>query len=508
MRPRLPIQPIKGNNESELDERDALPVIDHVNLDLESHICHYQGLPRIYRLEFIADHCRSLKIEALNLAIEYIKEKTYNVRDYTRLMKKLTAAKEELEGPAAAASVQLDTNWIDTKTKQAALRFEKLDNDLKSYRVNMMKENIRRGQDDLGDHYLDCGDLESASNAYSGSRDYASSLKYQINQCLNMIRVSILLRRWSTVSNHVLRAESQPNNDNPSSPAISTKIHCAAGLYELNSRKYKKAARNFLNTNFDHFTNCQQSSVQTCAVGHRTPQVARRGGGGHHPSGSASSSFGLGSFSNSSHHDRDYPSSTGHWDVITPVNIAVYGSLCALATYSRQELATHLINSASFKQFSELDPQLREAVSRFYESKYASCLSILQDIKSTLLLDMYLAPHVERLYRAIRNKALVQYFEPFSAASMHKMAEAFNTTVADLEKEIINLIYDGHLKARIDSHNKILYAKDTDSRTNTFEHAIRMGKMWQRQTRALISRAAIMNANLMVTNSAQSERAS
>lgn len=506
MRPRLPIQPLKGSSELESEERDTLPVIDNVNLDLESHISHYQGLPRIYRLEFIADHCRSLRIEALNLAIEYIKEKTYNVKDYTRLMKKLTAAKEELEGPVAAAAVQVDTAWIDTKTKQAALRFEKLDNDLKSYRVNMMKENIRRGQDDLGDHYLDCGDLESASNAYSGSRDYASSLKYQINQCLNMIRVSILLRRWSTVSNHVLRAESQPNTDNPSSPAISTKLHCAAGLYELNSRKYKKAARNFLSTNFDHFTSGQQSSVQACSIGHRTPQLARRGGG-HHASSSAGSSFGSGSFGNSSH-ERDFTSSTGHWDVIAPVNIAVYASLCALATYSRQELATHLINSTSFKQFSELDPQLREAVSRFYESRYASCLSILQEIKNTLLLDMYLAPHVERLYRAIRNKALVQYFEPFSAASMHKMAEAFNTTVGDLEKEIITLIYDGHLKARIDSHNKILYAKDMDSRTNTFEHAIRMGKLWQRQTRALISRTAILNANLIVTNSTQTDRAS
>lgn len=453
--PRLPIQ-LNGDNYEpmeldvvEQDESDELPVLDEVNLDLESYISHYQGLPRIYRLEFIADHCKSLRIEALTLALNYIKENTCNVKDYTRLFKKLQEAYDEpqtssSQQPSGSNQLQPDTAWIDTKLKQAALKYAKLESELKNFRANSMKENIRRAQDDMGDHYLDCGDLENAFNAYTKSRDFAATHRSQINQCLNIIRVSILLRRWSAVSNHVLRAESQPNNDNQTHPTVPTKLHCAAGLHELNSKRYKKAAKHFLSTNFDHFD--------------------------------------------------------AHFGILAPINIAVYGSLCALATYTRQELANQLINSASFKQFAELDPQLREAVSRFYESKYASCLSILQEVKNILLLDMYLAPHVERLYRAIRNKALVQYFEPYSSASMHKMAQAFYTNVNDLEKEIINLIYEGHIKARIDSHNKILFAKNTHLRSQTFERAINMGKMWQRQTRALISRTAILNAGLEVTS--------
>jgi len=503
MRPkimRLPIQATGDNYEPmEVDivdneERDELPVLDEVNLDLESYISHYQGLPRIYRLEFIADHCKSLRIEALTLAINYIKESTYNVKDYSRLFKKLQEATEQRDGPSGVS--QPDTAWIDTKTKQAGLRFERLDSDLKNFRSNSMKENIRRGQDDLGDHFLDCGELENAFNAYAKSRDFVITHRNQINQCLNMIRVSILLRRWSAVSNHVLRAESQPTNDNPTNPAVSTKLHCAAGLFELNSRKYKKAAKHLLSTNFDHFN--LQNPISSSNPSRGAP-FAGPSNPGASSSGLSSNSF-VGSFS-ASHHERDIPSSAGQWEILAPVNIAVYGSLCALATYSRQELANHLINSASFKQFAELDPQLREAVSRFYESKYASCLSILQEIKNSLLLDMYLAPHVERLYRAIRNKALVQYFEPYSTASMHKMAAAFNTSVNELEREITTLIYDGHIKARIDSHNKILYAKNTDPRTLTFERAIKMGKLWQRQTQALIARAAILNAGIVLTPS-------
>ena len=35
------------------------------------------------------------------------------------------------------------------------------------------------------------------------------------------------------------------------------------------------------------------------------------------------------------------------------------------------------------------------------------------------------------------------------------MAHAFNTTVSRLEDELSNLILDGQIQARIDSHNKV-----------------------------------------------------
>ena len=38
----------------------------------------------------------------------------------------------------------------------------------------------------------------------------------------------------------------------------------------------------------------------------------------------------------------------------------------------------------------------------FHESKYAQCLGLLTRMRDTLLLDMYLAPHVNDLYAKIR----------------------------------------------------------------------------------------------------------
>jgi hypothetical protein len=36
---------------------------------------------------------------------------------------------------------------------------------------------------------------------------------------------------------------------------------------------------------------------------------------------------------------------------------------------------------SSFKLFLELEPQLRDIIFKFYESKYASCLKLLDEIK-------------------------------------------------------------------------------------------------------------------------------
>lgn len=93
------------------------------------------------------------------MAINYItKEYTYNVKDYTRLFEKLQGAKRD-------PHLMIYNEWIDRKTRQANFKLEKLDNDLKTFRGNSLEEYIRRGQDDMGNHYLDCGDLEHAFNA-------------------------------------------------------------------------------------------------------------------------------------------------------------------------------------------------------------------------------------------------------------------------------------------------------------------------------------------------------
>lgn len=44
--------------------------------------------------------------------------------------------------------------------------------------------------------------------------------------------------------------------------------------------------------------------------------------------------------------------------VVAPEDIAVYGGLCALATFSREEMRLRVLDNASFKNFLDLVPQV------------------------------------------------------------------------------------------------------------------------------------------------------
>ncbi|XP_077864097.1 COP9 signalosome complex subunit 1-like [Saccoglossus kowalevskii] len=440
-------QPEDNENSHEL-----VYAVENPTMDLEAYAAQYSGLAKINRLLFIAVHCPSFRIEALKMSLSY-SQSTYNTQMYQHIHRKLQEASASSSAlPDAIAGLvhsipALDTQWVETTNKKAAMKLEKLDTDLKNYKGNSIKESIRRGHDDLGDHYLDQGDLSNALKCFSRARDYCTSSRHVVNMCLNVIKVSVHLQNWSHVLSYVNKAEATPEisevrqRDMKDNLYVVTKLKCAAGLAELATKKYKAAAKYFLQASFDH-----------C----------------------------------------DFP------DLLSPNNAAMYGGLCALASFDRQELQKNVISSSSFKLFLELEPQLRDIIFKFYESKYASCLKMLDEVKDNLLLDMYLAPHVNTLYTQIRNRALIQYFSPYMSADMRKMASAFNTTVTELEDELMQLILDGQISARIDSHNKILYARDVDQRSHTFEKSLAMGKAFQRRTKALILRSAMLKNNIHV----------
>uniref|UniRef100_A0A0K2ULN8 PCI domain-containing protein n=1 Tax=Lepeophtheirus salmonis TaxID=72036 RepID=A0A0K2ULN8_LEPSM len=440
---------VVGGNMFELV--DPTFMVDNPNLDLESVIQGFTGLARLYRLNFIATHCPSLRIEALNSALAYVAE-TFNVSMYQTLHKKLAETPSSNPDLVPSSTPSLDTAWIESRNKKAALRLEKLDTDLKNYKSNSIKESIRRGHDDLGDHFLECGELDNALKCYSRARDYCTSGSHVVNMCLNVIKVSVYLQNWSCVITYVNKALNTPEIEESSSSSgfnskstyhqnTMTRLYCAYGLAELGIRKYKSSAKRFLQASLDH-----------C----------------------------------------DIP------DMMSTQNVATYGGLCALATFDRAELKRLVISSSSFKLFLELDPALREAILNFYASKYGACLKQLDDMKDNLLLDIYLAPHVPKLYAMIRNRALIQYFSPYTSADLTKMAHSFNTSVSGLENELMTLILEDQIQARIDSHNKILYAQDVNLRNLTFQRVMEMGEQYQRGCKVLILRSAILKRNIVV----------
>jgi len=78
------------------------------------------------------------------------------------------------------------------------------------------------------------------------------------------------------------------------------------------------------------------------------------------------------------------------------------------------------------------------------------------------------------------------------------MAEAFNTNVPGLEKELAQLIMEDLIQARIDSHNKRLYARHTDQRSSTFEKTIKMGEEYQENAKTMLLRLNLLRNDVIV----------
>jgi len=437
----------------DLDREDVF-VVQNPTMDLDAYAATYRKTIKIQRLMFIAKHCPSLAVDALRICATEIKS-TFNTDKYKEIITKLQEAVTQNEGsnlPPGQAP-EIDLHWVETTDKKASMRFDRLDLDLKTYRNNSIKESIRRGHDDLGDHFLDCGHFSDALKCYSRARDYCICAAHIVNMCINVINVSIFSRNWIHVQTYINKVESVPDffeisslNDKHKqyNAGILAKLKCANGLAELSQKSYIKAARHFLEVSFDNL---------------------------------------------------DYG------QVLSPSDVAIYGGICALATFDRQELHKKVLSSSSFKQFLELQPQLRDILYKFYASQYATCLDLLNKMKDNLLLDMFLSPHVNKLYSLIRNRALIQYFSPYKSADLNRMATSFNCTVRSLEDELTQLILDGQISARIDSGKKILYARDVDQRSVIYEKALEVGKQFERKSKALVLRTVVLKNNIQVVSS-------
>ena len=105
---------------------------------------------------------------------------------------------------------------------------------------------------------------------------------------------------FTHVANYITKAESTP--DTSDAVVLTGQLKVAAGLAHLEGKKYKQAARKFLEA---------------------SPELG-----------------------------------TSFSDVISQQDVATYGGLCALASYDRAELKSKLIDNSPFRAFLELVPEV------------------------------------------------------------------------------------------------------------------------------------------------------
>jgi len=413
-------------------KREVKIVSPSGNFDLDEYISQYTGHTKINRLLFIAERCPQLMIKAYRMAVDELKT-SKNTFQYRRLYEKIGES-------SLGEGYNFDAYWADTVDKRAQVNLDRLEADLQNYRTNVLRAKIRTALNELGEFHYARGEFNISLRNFMRTQDYCSTQEHIIELCLNVINVSIEMGNFANVLNYVTKAEQTPGIEE--NKIVSGKLKAVSGLANLDSGKYKAAARKFLFTESELADNFRE--------------------------------------------------------VISPKDIAVYGSLCALAEFDRGELLRNVINNFTFKNYLELVPQVQLIIQDFYDSNYASCLNSLDILRNDLQLDIHLHDHIDKLYSKIRNKALVQYFSPYNSVDLFLMADAFQTSVDDLERELSSLIVDNIISARIDSHNKHLYARQADERVQTYERAFDMGETFQRTSRSILLRVNLIKNEMIV----------
>lgn len=344
-----------------------------------------------------------LATEAFRLAILSVKV-TLHVNLYMEIA--TLFAKHAPSDPLAS----IDTAWAESTTQRAKRETDRMEHELKTYKNNLIKESIRMGQEDLGGHYLDVGDLVASAKSYGRMREFCTTQRQIASMTLRLLYVAVMQRNWVVVGSFQpkMGALQLSVEDKAKYDPI---LFACVGLAQLQQGNYRDAARAFLNVDQTYMTNLD-------------------------------------------------PQGGILWQkaVLTPNDIAIYGGLTALATMDRAELQRRVLDNSSFRPLLELEPHIRRAISMFCASKYTSCLAVLEAYMADYLLDYYLQGEFMRLWRLVRCKCIVQWFSAYSRVTWAEIEGLFpgeKIGGVPLEDELRDMIRNGDLDARIDLVDKV-----------------------------------------------------
>jgi COP9 signalosome complex subunit 1 len=274
-------------------------------------------------------------------------------------------------------------------------------------------------------------------------RDYCVNGVQHWNVCLLLVEMSIDLREWGNARETISRAEHTVLGDS-GDPLFPQKLRAASALVHLAEGRYHEAAKVFCSVSLD-LTNQFNT-------------------------------------------------------VLSAEDISLYGALLGLATLDRENLHAMVIDGP-FKARLEFVPSIRDALRHYSLAEYGQCISILQNaVRRDVLLDIHLHPHVSTLLDMIRDRCIVQYFKPYSSASLEKMGRVFGHTPSEMEEIVAKLIANSGVQgmtlgegARINSLEKTLsvYSEgciERKARRRARVNAAKMGVEFFRNAEGVIMR--------------------
>ncbi|KAF5366148.1 hypothetical protein D9757_010959 [Collybiopsis confluens] len=453
-------------------------VDDNHPFELDAYISNYTGRTAIDRLTHIVSVCPSVAVEAFSLAAKLI-QKSRDPSLYQTLCHayEQVSVYPDVQLPSISTLPVIQSKYTEDTLKNNHAEKIKLEAELKNYSNNMIKESIRLGHRDLAEFSRSIGDYPSALKHWTKSREFCTTSQHVLDGCLSTIELLIEQRNYSHLPTYVFKAEAaleavSTNAVNaakaesaaagvtgsrkaaatvamtPDREVMQSKLEFATALNQLSQTNYERAAYHFL----------------------RLSSGAGSGGG------------------------------LGDWfgKLVSPGDIAIYGSVCALASLSRSAFKAQVLENLSFGVYIEQEPHVREMIEAYMASNFKGVLETLSKYHTRHSVDIHLHPHLNALNNLTRNRLVSLYFAPFSSIKLDRMAQAFGWSVADTEEYVVGLVSSGDIRGRVDSRAKVLQVKKTDHRAELFSRAIKAGVEIAKTNKKLLYRIRLQQADLVI----------
>ena len=428
--------------------------------ELESYIDNYKGRTRLIRLLFIGTTSEVIGREALRLAIPEAKHGT-DTQLYLRLVDALRDAAPE--DPLA----RRDDAWVQQKEAHVRAQLHRMRMEMRTYESNLIRESLRVSNafntwlpastvklitelklakmmvqfasQELGSFHYGCGDLSTAHHMYKQAQSHSTAPEHNAGLNVVLLALGIERRSWSMVQTMVNGLEA--NSSVPYTADDRARLAMLAppclGIAHLGQQQYHAAAEAFLSTSPEYLTSeLVEASERGGVVGFRE-------------------------------------------EVMTGSDIAIYGTLCALASMDRVQLKKRVLENTAFRSFFELEPHLRRAVDLFCKTKYRACLDVLERYRPDYMLDIHLSRLVGDMYGEIRSRSIVAFLVPFSRVTLAEMARMFwpaevtagGGPTQTLVEELEEMIDAGILDARLDLVEDTLVRPATNERHKAYAEA-------------------------------------
>lgn len=463
---------ISQNEASSSRTHGVIFVDDAHPFDLDTFISGYSGRAAMDRLIYIISLSPSLAPQAFKRAFQRLTAPTQRDTEYYKAILGTYENVSSRPGVRLPPMEELLPDhspylaWIEETNERNNAERRKLEVELKTYTGNMIKESIRMAYRDLSIFFRATGSFEGSLRHLTKSREYCSSTQEMLEMCLSVLELLLEQRSFSHIPTYVFKAESALDSIGSSGhsssslgygssaagagsggkkidlhQAVEAKLALCTALSHLANGNYTKATHDFL----------QPMSAAALAPWNRA--------------------------------------------IVSVADIAVYATLCALATLGRSELKAKVIESEGLAGEGD---GMKELLDAWMASNFRAVLGLLEKYSARYLLDPLLGPHVGNLTALIRSRAVVLYFQPFATIRLERMSAAFGWTVEYTEREVVALIQRGEILGRVDSQNKILRARSTNHRAQLYAHALKAGTDMQSATKKLLLRLQLQQANLVV----------